>query len=115
MEIDLGKLPFDIDFHPSKKLVAAGLITGDLQLYHLLPFHSVLFSALLIWLQFLFFTVILLLTVDSGREGIGTVKILQQRGKIRQCPGIFYFVFAIFLRKNLLLNYVQGTRSACAQ
>lgn len=33
VEIDLGKLPFDIDFHPSDHLVAAGLITGDLLLY----------------------------------------------------------------------------------
>lgn len=33
MEIDLGKLPFDLDFHPSNQLVAAGLITGDLLLY----------------------------------------------------------------------------------
>ncbi|TKY53648.1 WD repeat-containing protein 55-like [Spatholobus suberectus] len=28
-----GKLAFDIDFHPSDNLVAAGLITGDLHLY----------------------------------------------------------------------------------
>ncbi|KAL7192799.1 hypothetical protein ACSBR2_024590 [Camellia fascicularis] len=33
MEISLGKLPFDLDFHPSNPLVAAGLITGDLLLY----------------------------------------------------------------------------------
>lgn len=33
VEIDLGKLPFDIDFHPSDHLVAAGLISGDLLLY----------------------------------------------------------------------------------
>ncbi|KAM3342653.1 WD repeat-containing protein 55 [Capsicum galapagoense] len=33
VEIDVGKLPFDIDFHPSDNLVAAGLITGDLLLY----------------------------------------------------------------------------------
>ncbi|XP_059293813.1 WD repeat-containing protein 55 [Lycium ferocissimum] len=33
VEIDLGKLPFDIDFHPSDHLVAAGLINGDLLLY----------------------------------------------------------------------------------
>ncbi|KAK4348026.1 hypothetical protein RND71_034365 [Anisodus tanguticus] len=33
VEIDLGKLPFDIDFHPSDHLVAAALITGDLLLY----------------------------------------------------------------------------------
>ncbi|KAL0393587.1 UNVERIFIED_CONTAM: WD repeat-containing protein 55 [Sesamum latifolium] len=32
MEIDLGKLPFDLDFHPSDNLVAAGLITGQLLL-----------------------------------------------------------------------------------
>ncbi|KAF9613107.1 hypothetical protein IFM89_005586 [Coptis chinensis] len=33
MEIDLGKLPFDLDFHPSSPLITAGLITGDLHLY----------------------------------------------------------------------------------
>ncbi|XAR58081.1 hypothetical protein NMG60_11026460 [Bertholletia excelsa] len=33
MEIQLGNLPFDIDFHPLNPLVAAGLITGDLLLY----------------------------------------------------------------------------------
>ncbi|KAL6545912.1 WD domain repeat-containing protein 55 [Orobanche gracilis] len=33
MEIDLGKLPFDLDFHPSSNLVAAGLISGGLYLY----------------------------------------------------------------------------------
>ncbi|XP_017249568.1 WD repeat-containing protein 55 [Daucus carota subsp. sativus] len=33
MEIDLKKLPFDLDFHPSNQLVSVGLITGDLQLY----------------------------------------------------------------------------------
>lgn len=33
MEIDLQKLPFDLDFHPSSQLVSVGLITGDLHLY----------------------------------------------------------------------------------
>ncbi|KAL5707264.1 WD domain repeat-containing protein 55 [Ranunculus cassubicifolius] len=33
MEIFLGKLPFDLDFHPTDSLVTAGLITGDLHLY----------------------------------------------------------------------------------
>ncbi|GAB4847647.1 WD domain repeat-containing protein 55 [Ancistrocladus abbreviatus] len=33
MEINLGKLPFDIDYHPSDSLVVAGLISGDLLLY----------------------------------------------------------------------------------
>ncbi|KAJ6867313.1 WD repeat-containing protein 55-like [Populus alba x Populus x berolinensis] len=33
MEIDLGKVPFTMDFHPSDNLVTAGLITGDLHLY----------------------------------------------------------------------------------
>ncbi|XP_057777587.1 WD repeat-containing protein 55-like [Salvia miltiorrhiza] len=33
MEIDLEKLPFDLDFHPSTNLIAAGLITGHLLLY----------------------------------------------------------------------------------
>ncbi|WJX90175.1 WD domain repeat-containing protein 55 [Trifolium repens] len=33
MEINLGKLAFDIDFHPSENLVATGLIDGDLHLY----------------------------------------------------------------------------------
>ena len=32
MEIDLGKVPFTMDFHPSDNLVTAGLITGDLHL-----------------------------------------------------------------------------------
>ncbi|KAI4320340.1 hypothetical protein MLD38_033835 [Melastoma candidum] len=33
MEIELGKVPFDLDFHPSDNLVASCLITGDLLLY----------------------------------------------------------------------------------
>ncbi|KAG9451381.1 hypothetical protein H6P81_011346 [Aristolochia fimbriata] len=33
MEVNLGKIPFDLDFHPSSSLVAAGLITGNLHLY----------------------------------------------------------------------------------
>ncbi|KAJ8646240.1 hypothetical protein MRB53_007988 [Persea americana] len=33
MEINLGKLPFDLDFHPSEPLVATALINGDLHLY----------------------------------------------------------------------------------
>ncbi|XP_019420308.1 PREDICTED: WD repeat-containing protein 55-like isoform X2 [Lupinus angustifolius] len=33
MEINLEKIAFDIDFHPSDNLVAAGLINGDLHLY----------------------------------------------------------------------------------
>ena len=33
MEISLGKLAFDLDFHPSEQLVTAGLIDGDLHLY----------------------------------------------------------------------------------
>ncbi|RZC62889.1 hypothetical protein C5167_024641 [Papaver somniferum] len=33
MEVHLGKLPFDVDFHPSNPLIGVGLITGDLQLY----------------------------------------------------------------------------------
>jgi hypothetical protein len=37
MEIDLGKVPFTMDFHPSDNLVTAGLITGDL---HLLVYSS---------------------------------------------------------------------------
>ncbi|KAH1219935.1 WD repeat-containing protein 55 [Glycine max] len=40
MEISLGKLAFDIDFHPSDNLVAAGLITGHLHLYRYSP-HTV--------------------------------------------------------------------------
>ncbi|MED6186148.1 WD domain repeat-containing protein 55 [Stylosanthes scabra] len=32
-EINLGSLAFDIDFHPSNNLLAAGLITGHLHLY----------------------------------------------------------------------------------
>ncbi|KAJ4822402.1 WD domain repeat-containing protein 55 [Turnera subulata] len=33
MEIDLGEIPFGLDFHPSDYLVATGLITGNLQLH----------------------------------------------------------------------------------
>ncbi|KAG0503486.1 hypothetical protein HPP92_003558 [Vanilla planifolia] len=33
MEINLGKQPFDLDFHPSYPLVAAALISGELHLY----------------------------------------------------------------------------------
>ncbi|KAL6145282.1 hypothetical protein ACLB2K_055970 [Fragaria x ananassa] len=33
MEISLGKVAFDLDFHPSEQLVTAGLIDGDLHLY----------------------------------------------------------------------------------
>ncbi|KAL9234132.1 hypothetical protein vseg_009036 [Gypsophila vaccaria] len=33
MEINLGGLPFDVDFHPSDTLVATGLISGHLLLY----------------------------------------------------------------------------------
>ncbi|KAJ4964985.1 hypothetical protein NE237_016834 [Protea cynaroides] len=33
MEINLGKLPFDFDFHPTSPLVSAGLINGELLLY----------------------------------------------------------------------------------
>ncbi|XP_065869300.1 WD repeat-containing protein 55 [Euphorbia lathyris] len=33
MEIDLGKHAFGLDFHPHDQMVAAALITGDLQLY----------------------------------------------------------------------------------
>ncbi|PKA56342.1 Dynein assembly factor with WDR repeat domains 1 [Apostasia shenzhenica] len=34
MEINLGKLPFDLDFHPSASIVATALISGELDLYH---------------------------------------------------------------------------------
>ncbi|KAL9296264.1 hypothetical protein ACSQ67_022160 [Phaseolus vulgaris] len=37
MEINLGKLAFDVDFHPSDNLVATGLIDGDLHLYRYSP------------------------------------------------------------------------------
>ncbi|KAL6133890.1 hypothetical protein ACLB2K_066123 [Fragaria x ananassa] len=33
MEISLGKMAFDLDFHPSEQLVTTGLIDGDLHLY----------------------------------------------------------------------------------
>ncbi|KAE8727172.1 Transducin family protein / WD-40 repeat family protein isoform 2 [Hibiscus syriacus] len=33
MEAGLGEIPFGIDFHPSKELVAVSLITGNLHLY----------------------------------------------------------------------------------
>ncbi|KAK9138337.1 hypothetical protein Sjap_008931 [Stephania japonica] len=32
MEINVGKIPFDLNFHPSRSLVASGLITGYLHL-----------------------------------------------------------------------------------
>lgn len=35
MEVNLGGIPFDLDFHPSEQLVAAGLIDGNLLLYFL--------------------------------------------------------------------------------
>ncbi|KAM7262260.1 hypothetical protein ACFE04_021337 [Oxalis oulophora] len=33
MEVNLEKIPFGIDFHPSNQLVSAALITGDIHLY----------------------------------------------------------------------------------
>ncbi|CAN1173854.1 WD repeat-containing protein 55 [Linum perenne] len=33
MEIDLGEIPFGLDFHPYDNLVATALITGDLHIY----------------------------------------------------------------------------------
>ncbi|WOK97085.1 WD repeat-containing protein 55 [Canna indica] len=33
MEINLEKLPFDMDFHPSSPLVVTGLINGDIHMY----------------------------------------------------------------------------------
>ena len=48
MEIDLEKLPFDLDFHPSTNIVAAGLITGNLLLW----VHSH-FPTLIIWITML--------------------------------------------------------------
>ncbi|KAM7260110.1 hypothetical protein ACFE04_015851 [Oxalis oulophora] len=33
MEVNLEKIPFGIDFHPSSQLVSAALITGDIHLY----------------------------------------------------------------------------------
>uniref|UniRef100_A0A1D1YF39 WD repeat-containing protein 55 n=1 Tax=Anthurium amnicola TaxID=1678845 RepID=A0A1D1YF39_9ARAE len=33
MEVNLGKIPFDLVFHPSSPLLATGLINGDLHLY----------------------------------------------------------------------------------
>ncbi|KAK8935022.1 hypothetical protein KSP39_PZI014744 [Platanthera zijinensis] len=33
MEVNLGHLPFDLDFHPSTPIVAVALINGDLHLY----------------------------------------------------------------------------------
>lgn len=46
MEINLGDIPFDLDFHPSDQLVAAGVIGGNLHLYFL--FHVFFF----IWIHF---------------------------------------------------------------
>lgn len=37
MEVNLGGIPFDLDFHPSEQLVAAGLIDGNLLLYRYSP------------------------------------------------------------------------------
>ncbi|XP_006827677.2 WD repeat-containing protein 55 isoform X1 [Amborella trichopoda] len=37
MEIDLKKIAFDLDFHPSSPIVATGLITGYVRLYHYDP------------------------------------------------------------------------------
>ncbi|KAL9321681.1 hypothetical protein ACSQ67_009734 [Phaseolus vulgaris] len=37
MEINLGKIPFDVDFHPSDNLVATALINGDIHLYRFGP------------------------------------------------------------------------------
>ncbi|KAK7334596.1 hypothetical protein VNO80_26356 [Phaseolus coccineus] len=37
MEINLGKIAFDVDFHPSDNLVATALISGDLHLYRFSP------------------------------------------------------------------------------
>ncbi|XP_068501150.1 WD repeat-containing protein 55-like [Phaseolus vulgaris] len=36
-EINLGKIPFDVHFHPSDNLVATALINGDLHLYRFGP------------------------------------------------------------------------------
>ena len=33
MEINLEKLAFDLDFHPSENLVSTGLVNGNLRLY----------------------------------------------------------------------------------
>ncbi|XP_047334703.1 WD repeat-containing protein 55 [Impatiens glandulifera] len=33
MEVNLAAVPFDVDFHPSSQVVAAGLITGDFLLF----------------------------------------------------------------------------------
>ncbi|MQL69996.1 hypothetical protein Taro_002302 [Colocasia esculenta] len=33
MEVNLGKIPFDLVFHPSSPILATGLINGDLHLY----------------------------------------------------------------------------------
>ncbi|KAK6915233.1 WD40 repeat, partial [Dillenia turbinata] len=37
MEINLRKIPFDIDFHPSTNLITVGLINGDLHVYRYSP------------------------------------------------------------------------------
>ncbi|KAL9321682.1 hypothetical protein ACSQ67_009735 [Phaseolus vulgaris] len=36
-EINLGEIPFDVDFHPSDNLVATALINGDIHLYRFSP------------------------------------------------------------------------------
>ncbi|KAK9922102.1 hypothetical protein M0R45_030583 [Rubus argutus] len=40
MEINLEKLAFDLDFHPSEQLVTTGLIDGDLHLYRYSSVHA---------------------------------------------------------------------------
>jgi len=47
-EINLGEIPFDVDFHPSDNLVATALINGDIHLY--------VRSYLTIFLLFIFFS-----------------------------------------------------------
>ncbi|KAK7334528.1 hypothetical protein VNO80_26285 [Phaseolus coccineus] len=36
-EINLGEIPFDVDFHPSDNLLATALINGDIHLYRFSP------------------------------------------------------------------------------
>ncbi|KAF3341610.1 WD repeat-containing protein 55 isoform X1 [Carex littledalei] len=40
MEVSLGAIPFDLDFHPSSPIVASGLINGDLHLVFEINAHG---------------------------------------------------------------------------
>ncbi|CAA0812498.1 transducin family protein / WD-40 repeat family protein [Striga hermonthica] len=72
MEIDLEKLPFDLDFHPSNNLVAAGLITGQLLLF--LCFHAVHYIFFLIQM----FPIVRLLVVDAHTASCRALRFVNE-------------------------------------